>query len=294
MVHAQRDSIAGYVMLDSLVIHAQTDEFDVNDFIRQVKEDTSYVKAFKNLRYYPHQSEGKITVFSRSAKEKGMMERSASHFLKKGLHWVHIDSETTNGKIKNKKGEYRYYTAELFDAAFYPPDTFYANNAVGSYGQAREHDSKKQKHKNDIKMMMFNPGAAISDIPIVGEKMAIFDDHMVPYYDYKIWQFDYRDSIPCYAFTCKAKPEFRSDKTVIKDLTSYFNMETMEVMKREYHVMYKSALFEFDVHINVDLEKVGTALVPVKINYAGFWDVPLQKAEYVNFVLHTFHWKVPS
>lgn len=292
--HAQKDTLAANVLLDDFVVAASNDGFNVEDFIKQVRTDTTYYKAFQNLRYYGHKSIGNVEVYNRKSKEKGTMDRLGSHHLNNGWHWVVIEEEQTTGKIKNKKGEYRYYTVEMFDNAFYPSDSLRANNSVGDYRKPMTYDSKKQKHKNDIKIMMFNPGAEISDIPIVGKKMAIFDDHMVPYYDYKIWQYDYKGNIPCYAFTCKAKPEFAADKTVIKDLTSYFNIETMEVMKREYHMKYKSLLFEFDVKIDVDLEKIGDALVPVLITYSGFWDVSMKKPEYINFRVKCSDYQIPA
>jgi hypothetical protein len=282
-VKAQPDSLAAVVLLDAFVIQASTEDFDVTDFIEQVKSDTSYVKAFANMRYYAHRSTGDITVYNRREKEKGRMSRKANHLVKNRYYWIDITAEATNGKIKNRKGEYKYYTAEMFDHAFYPADTLLASNSIAGYRAPDDAEGKKQQHKNDIKVMMFNPGAEISGIPIVGKKMAIFDDDMVPYYDYRIWQYNYQDTIPCYAFTCTAKPEFPKDKTVVKDLTSYFNVETMQVMKREYHMKYNSLLFAFDVHIDVELESVNDALVPVSIAYSGFWDVAIKKAEHISF-----------
>ena len=37
--------------------------FDIQDFIKMTKADTSFYRAFKNLRMYPHISENKIETF---------------------------------------------------------------------------------------------------------------------------------------------------------------------------------------------------------------------------------------
>ena len=167
-----------------------------------------------------------------------------------------------------------------------------ASNQVGSYQAVNEDQSKIQVHKENIRLMMFNPGAAIKDVPFIGDKMAIFDDHMVPFYEYKIWEFNYLDSIPCYAFTVRAKPEFKDDKTVIKELTSYFNKETMQIMKREYHMKYNAMLFDFDVRINADMKQLGQALVPTRIDYRGFWDIPAKKPERIQFRVDCYDYRL--
>lgn len=290
-VNAQKDSIAGYYFLDAVEIVA-SDDLDAKQFIDQVRSDTTFYKAFLNLRYYTHHSNGNLTVYNKNEAEKGKLEREAEHQKEQGRFWVNVTAEKTNGRIRKKNGEWRYYTAHLFDHAFYPADTLTPNNTVGDLHSKKEHDRRMDKHKHDIRLMMFNPGAGISGVPIVGKKMGIFDDEMVPYYDYKIWEFRYQDSIPCYAFTCKAKPEFKEDKTVVKDLTSYFRKSDLAIMKREYHLRYTSILFQFDVHIQVNLTNIDGVLVPTQVHYNGFWDVPAKKAEYISFRLDCSNFEI--
>ena len=290
-VIGQEDTIAGHYFLKTVEIVA-SDDFDAQVFIERVKKDTTFYKAFQNLRYFAHQSKGKLQVYNRKSEGKGVMKKAARHVRDGRYYWVDVTNEETNGRVKKKNGEYRYYTAELFDHAFFPADTLVASNEVDGLHRPESFNSNIDRHKYDIKLFMFNPGSSIGGVPIVGKKMAIFDDDMAPYYDYKIWQFDYQDSIPCYAFTCKAKPEFRNDKTVIKDLTSYFHRETMEIMMRDYHMMYKSGFFQFDVKIKVEMERKDGVLLPRFINYDGYWDVPTKRAEYVDFEVHCSDWVV--
>ena len=46
---------------------------------------------------------------------------------------------------------------------------------------------------------------------------------------------------------------------------------------------YRSIFFDFDGKMNVKLQEINNELVPVSINYSGFWDVPFRKPEIVQF-----------
>ena len=48
------------VKLDSFVVKSG---FDINAFIRRVKSDTTFYKAFKNLHFIPYDAENNIEVF---------------------------------------------------------------------------------------------------------------------------------------------------------------------------------------------------------------------------------------
>ncbi len=122
--------------------------------------------------------------------------------------------------------------------------------------------------------------------------MAIFEDDMVPYYDYFIWAADYTDSIPCWVFTAKQKEGIKDNKTVIKDLTSWFDQENMAVMMREYTIRHNSIILDFDIHIKVTNMYMDGQLVPKRIEYSGMWDIPFKKAEVIDFWLSLSNWEV--
>lgn len=72
-----------------------------------------------------------------------------------------------------------------------------------------------------LKKLVFNPGAEIDGVPlIVGKRLAIFDDEMVPDYDYKIAAASmYNDSISCYVFSCIEKSG-AGDYPILKSLST--------------------------------------------------------------------------
>ncbi|HKR06039.1 MAG TPA: hypothetical protein VJY62_15490, partial [Bacteroidia bacterium] len=246
-----------------------------------------------NLHYYPFKMKSNLTVYGKSksadrvaGEEKGTLHRKATQYVKDRKRWIVIDEEKVSGKIYKKKKEYNYYTAELFDHIFFRLDTMTASNIIHDKADAENTDSKNGKYTEKLKTLMFNPGAEVGGVPLIGNKMAIFDEHMTKHYDYKIMSDTLNDSIPCYVFSCKAKQldSTRTDgKAVIKDLETWFDKRTLNVVARRNSLAYKSIFFDFDVKMEVKLEEIEGALVPVFIDYNGTWDIPFHKREIVQF-----------
>ena len=288
---AQEDVVKS-VQLGEVVISAQAEGFSTAEFIENVRSDTTFYQAFLNLKYYPHRMVGEVLVFNKKEKARGQMFRVADLVNEEGFVSVNILEERTNGKIKNKNGDFKYLTAEMYDDVFFPKGKVRVSNTIQGTEQMINTSSKFERHKSELKKFMFNPGAEISSVPLIGSKMAIFEDDMVPYYDYFIWTSNYQDSIPCWVFTAKQKDGVKDGKTVIKDLTSWFDQKTMRVMMREYTIRYNSLIMDFDITIKVTNTVEHGHLVPQRIEYDGMWDIPFKKAEVIDFWLDLSDWKV--
>ena len=293
-INSRAQEIVKAVTLDELVVRAGIDTLDVGEFIEQVKADTTFYQAFLNMRYFPHDVKGEVTVFNKDESARGKMKRKGRQFLENRHMWVVIDEESTNGNIRKNNGEWKYLTAEMYDELFFPTVPEPASNRIVNMEQELEGGSRLERYKSRLKRFMFNPGAAIETVPFIGDKLAIFDDHMVPYYDYRIFGFTYRDSIECVAFSCKVKEGTDEDDTVIKELTSYFNSQTGQVMKREYHLKYNTLLFDFNIKMEVENTLLGDTLLPREIHYEGEWDMPLKRVEIISFDLYNKNYKVES
>jgi hypothetical protein len=152
--------------------------------------------------------------------------------------------------------------------------------------------SSMQKHQQEVKQMMFNPGNEVAGIPFIGKKMGIFDEDMHEYYNYSVYTAMYQDTIQCLVFDAEAKPEFRDGKTVIKSLTTYFEQETFVVMQREVLLEYKSLPIDFEIFIKVENQHHNGVLLPEMIYYKGFFDIPFMKKEEVEFSLFDFNYKM--
>lgn len=286
--------VAKVVTMDELVIKAAIEDFEVDDFITQVIEDTSFYQAFLNLKYFPHDIRGAMVVYDKDETEYATLQRKARQYLStEEVKWVDITFERTNGRIKKKNGQWRYLTAEVYDDVFFPTHKHKVNNKMEQKEQELVTGSKIEKHKAQLKKMLFNPGQPIENVPFIGDKLAIFSEEMVPFYDFSIFLFDYRDTIPCIAFSSFAK-EGMEDEVVIRDMTSYFHRDTREVIAREYRLAHRTLLFDFDIEIKVENMYQGSWLVPRKVSYDGAWDVPFKKPEIISFQMECFDYVVEA
>lgn len=287
---AQLDSI---VTLDSAMVEARKGGFSTSDFIQLVREDTSFYHAFQCLHFYPYSIEGNLNVVDKANNERATMHRDAQQMVNKKFKWVVISNEKVTGKIYKRNGNFNYYTAELFDHIFFPHDTARRERYIPNKNDKSKDESFNEKNTDRLKVLIFNPGAEVKGVPLVGNKLNIFDDDMIKYYNYSITTAKYNDSLSCYVFTCKAKIDEAGNtngKAVIKELISYFDKKTFNVIARKYVMSYNSVAFDFDVTMDVKLQQINTELVPVSIAYSGFWDVAFKKREEVNFSLRFFDW----
>lgn len=282
--HLSAQDVVKVVNLDEFTVNAADDSFDVADFVDRVRKDTTFYKAFLNLKYFPHNVDGAVAVFKKDESERGTMKRRArQHLDVDEMMSTEITFEETNGNIRKRNGEWKYLTAEMYDEVFFPEGPVKVSNRIKSTEQELVSGSRIDKHKAQLKRMMFNPGAEIENVPFIGDKLAIFDDHMVPYYDYSIFNATV-NGIDCIAFSCFAK-EGMEDETVIHDLTSYFHPDTYEVLRRDYRLAYSTILFNFDITIKVENEQKDGHLLPNSISYDGDWNALFRKPEIISFRL---------
>ena len=142
-------------------------------------------------------------------------------------------------------------------------------------------------------MMFFNPGKKIPGIPFVGDKLDIFDADVAQYYDFSI-DMDERNGQQCYVFSIKTRPDLKAlekDKIVFDNITTWFDSKTLEIVARNYDLSYNAAVYDFDVHMEVQMMKFGIYLVPQIIRYTGNWDVAFKKRERGVFTATLFDFK---
>lgn len=281
---AQTD-VAKLVKLKEFVVSASLEDFDVEDFIRQVQEDTTFYQAFLNLRYYPHDIKGAMVVYNKDESERGKLQRRARQFVSTDHRmWVEITWERSNRKLRKRNGEWKYLTAEMYHELFFPSTKQKVGNRIIDKNQELVSGSRMEKHKAQLKKMMFNPGAEIENVPLIGDKMAIFSEEMMQYYTYSIYAANWKDSIPCVVFSCATK-DGEEDETVIRDMTTYFDRDTHEVLAREYRLAHNTLIFDFDISMKVENQQIDGRLLPVHVRYEGFWDIPFKKPEIISFQL---------
>jgi hypothetical protein len=62
-------------------------------------------------------------------------------------------------------------------------------------------------------------------------------------------------------------------------MSTWFSSKTMEIVARNYDLSYNAAVYDFDVHMEVQMTRVGNLIVPSTLRYTGTWDVAFKKRE---------------
>ena len=267
------------ITLSEIIIR---NNIDIPSFIEKVKNDTTFYKAFRNLRVLNFTSLNDIRMFSKKGKVKASLYSKTTQWANNGCRHTTILQEEITGDMYDRNRQYNYYTPELYASLFFAPDTICGEtnivkgaelNAKGKSGMA--------KHKEQLKMLFFNPGKAIPGLPFIGNKTAIFEEDMAPLYDYYIDIEEHLGEL-CYLFIIKAKQELKGakkDRVVIDEMTTWFNIKTFEVIARNYAMSYKAGIYDFDVQMQVEMTKADGFLVPKLLRYTGNWDVIFKKRE---------------
>jgi hypothetical protein len=295
-VFAQSDSLLKRVQLPEFVVSAEGDGFDLASFMRQVMNDTSFHHAFLNTRFYPHQVRSALNVRNKHERESASLFRHG-RLVRTGRNAeLVLDSVRESGRLRERDGEIRYLTAEMYDDVFFPKGPFPASNRIADRTLELDRSSRFEKYKSELKKFMFNPGQEIASVPFIGDKLDIFTADMALFYDY-VLDTDYRDGHHCWVFTAVARDSVDgkladADDTVIKRMVTWFDIESMNVLARDYRIAHASLFLDFDISIRVENTVVSGELVPVRVRYDGDWDIPFKKRELVRFWLEYAEWKV--
>ncbi|HEX5554360.1 MAG TPA: hypothetical protein VFX43_14035 [Chitinophagaceae bacterium] len=275
--------ISQHLELDSVVISASRVDFNVPGFIKMVEDDTTFYKAFKNLRILAYTGENNIRILGKNDKIKASLLSTTRQHRQGDCRTMSVRSEKTTGNFYDRKKDYNYYTAELYANLFFTRGKVCGENNIvkGEQQSQPTGDHSMDKHKEELKQLIFNPGQPIPGVPLISNKVAIFDDKVAPMYDFSVTAADY-DSIPCYVFTAIAKPAYRKN-VVINKLVTYFNKQDLEIVYRDYSLSYNAWVFDFDVHIKVNMTHFHNYMVPSIIKYDGDWKVPFHKREHAIF-----------
>ena len=268
-------------MIDLSEVVVRTD-INVPQFIDRVKNDTTFYKAFKNLHVLGFTSLNDIRIVDKKGKQKAGLQSKTRQNRVNGCRTMDVLSEVTQGDFYKIDSGYNYYTAELYAGLFFTRDRVCGeNNIVAGTSFDAKGKSGVAKHKEQLKMLFFNPGKKIPGIPFLGNKINIFDPDVAEYYDFLIDQVDY-DGKPAYLFSVKVKSDLspgEKDKVVIDNMITWFDAKTMEVLARNYSLSYDAGVYDFDVSMEVEMTKFGNYLVPKTLRYKGNWDVVFKNRE---------------
>jgi hypothetical protein len=265
-----------YITLSEIVVN---NKLDVASFIERVKNDTTFYKAFRNLRVIGYTSLNDIRMLDKKNKIEASLTSKTEQIRTHNCRKMKILQQKTTGDIFDETGNFNYYTAELYAGLFFTKDSVCGEtNIVKGFEFSTHGLSGIEKHKEQLKMLFFNPGKKISGIPFISGKTEIFNKSMADKYNMYI---DYREfnHINCYVFSVSVKDDRRSD-VVIDEMTTWFNEKTFEIVARNYSISYDAGVYDFNVNMEVQMTKAGDLLVPSVLRYNGNWKVIFKKREH--------------
>lgn len=264
-----------YVSLSEIVVNSK---LDVSAFIERVKKDTTFYKAFRNLRIIGYTALNDIRMLDKDGKTLASLRSKTKQVRTGNCRKMKVLDQAVTGDMFDPEGNLNYYTAQLYAGLFFTKDSVCGeNNIVKGYEFSSKGLSGIEKHKEQLKMLFFNPGKKIEGLPFISNKTPIFDASMADKYDMSI---DYRDynSIPCYVFNIKIK-KGKESLVVIDEMTTWFNAKTFEIVGRTYSLSYDAGIYDFDVDMEVQMTKAGGLLVPSLLRYNGNWKALFKKRE---------------
>ena len=253
-------------------------KLNVPAFIDRIKNDTSFYKAFKNLRILGYTALNDIRMVNKNGELIASLNSKTRQYRKHNCRFMETLEETATGDIYNDAKQFNYYTANMYASLFFTKDSVCGeDNIVAGNEFNTQNKSGLEKHKEQLKMLFFNPGKRIKGIPLMGDKTAISDDDMADNYDMSIDMDEYNKT-SCYIFKQKVKPG-KENLVVVNEMTTWFNDQTMEVVARNYVLDYDASVYDFKVSMEVQMTTYKGLTVPSLIRYNGNWKVITKKRE---------------
>lgn len=268
--------------------------FDYRRLLNQIKEDTTFYKAFRNLRILGFTSFNDIKMLNRKGGVTASLYSKTRQNRSNGCRTMDVLEEKITGDFYDRKGEYNYETPELYAGLFFTKGTICGEDNVVK-GRTRNVSNKKgmEKHKEQLKMLFFNPGKKIPGIPLIGNKLDLYDDDAHKLYDYRLDLEEYKGQL-CYVFSITPKENLgflKNDRIVVDQMTTWFDQKTLEVLGRNYSLSYKALVYDFDVQMEVEMGKFEGLTVPKILRYKGNWDIAFKKRERAVFTATLFDFK---
>ncbi|MBV9988179.1 MAG: hypothetical protein JO301_10890 [Chitinophagaceae bacterium] len=266
--------------------------FDYRALLSQIKEDTTFYKAFRNLRVLGFSSYNDIKMLDKKGGVKASLFSKTRQNHADGCRTMDVLEEKVTGDFYDRSGGYNYNTPELYAGLFFTKGRICGENNIVKGKNLLTSDKKGlEKHKEQLKMLFFNPGKKIPGIPFIGDKLDLYDESAHKLYDYRLDIQEYHGEL-AYVFSIAPKEEnIKNDRVVVDQMVTWFDLKTLEVLARNYSLSYSAGVYDFDVSMEVEMTKFDGLTVPKVLRYKGDWSVIFKKRERAVFTATLFDFK---
>lgn len=292
VVRASGQDTAGKAAADSVIFVDQKaitlkevvvrSNMDVPSFIRRIQFDTSFYRAFKNLHELSYTALNDVTMLDKQGRPVAGLHSRTRQTFANGCRSMSVLEEKTEGDIRDRSGHWNYYTAEMYAGLFFTTGTVCGeDNSLRAEELSTRGKRGIEKHKEQLKMLFFNPGKKIPGIPFIGDKINIYDPPQSDLYDFEVDMTSYQGR-NVYVFRVQARPGLarsQQNDVVINSVITYFDEHDMRIVARTYDLSYDAGVYDFNVQMEVEMFQVGDLLLPKLLRYNGNWKVALKKRE---------------
>jgi len=276
-----QDSSRFQIQMDEVVVGNIRAGWDVDAFIRRVRTDTTFFKAFKALRVVSFTQTNDIRILSRRGGTQASYASRTHTRVARGCRTMTVSDERVTGDFYKRGRAYRYYTAQLYAYLFFTVGTVCGDNdLVASLHQRGAGQIERAKYQ--LKQLVFNPGGKISGVPLIGNRASIFDPAVARKYNFRLSSVEYAGE-GCYLFRAIPKKEYAAD-VVYNELSTWFRKSDYSILARDYALSYRTPVYDFNVRMRVRLAPVGSRNLPVRVEYDGEWRVATQGRERGKFI----------
>ncbi len=271
------------IVIDEYVVTAMRNGFSIESFIKTIKNDTTFYKAFKTMRLKSFNAENHISCYDKKGRIKAQLKSETKQIYRNGCRSMLVLDEQSSGDFYDRKKRYNYFTAQMYAGLFFTEDTVCGENNIvkGSLSKELSGLNRIEKSKVQLKQLMFNPGTAIPGLPFIGHKIGIFEPDVAQMYHFSLVKED-KNGVACYKFTALPKEEYKN-KVVINSFVTWLRISDYSILARSYSLSYKALGYDFDVSMYVTLMQKGKELLPSHINYDGDWKIVTKSREKVKF-----------
>lgn len=288
MLHAPstkgQQQIADIVYLDSIVVSAQESGFSVDEFIEWVLEDESFYQAFQNLRSAAY-LQSTFMTFEDGKRLPVTYQATHQQSVVDSCRTLTLLSESSSERFyRGRKNKIRYYTATMYHRIFGQTGTFCHEHKPGASATTPS-DGGMEGHVDALKQLIFSPGMP-ADVPFLKSRTAIFSPKMRKRYTYHIHSKVFYTGDPAYVFEVHLRPEFLhvdDNRTLVKSMVTWFSKDDFQVLGRTYRLSQRALLYDFEVEMNIRLERQSEMYLPGLIQYAGWWNIPTRRREKGSF-----------
>lgn len=269
-------------------------KMDYRSLLQRIQNDTTFYKAFRNLHIVEFTSYNNISMLDKSGSVQASYYSKTTQHRENHCRYTENLEQKTTGDFLKSNGDFNYITGEMYASIFLTKGKICGeDNIVKGHEFSTAGKSGTEKHKEQLKMLFFNPGRKIPGIPFIGNKLDLYDDNAHKLYNYTLDYDTYKGNY-VYIFSIKPKDDlgfFSRGDVVVDEMTTRFDAATMEVVSRSYTLSYKAGLYDFDVTMLVEMTHAGDLLVPETMRYKGNFSAVTKKRERGEFTATLFNFK---